>query len=259
VTINIAPADFMAFLLAFIRATAWLAFAPPFANRAIPSQLKIGLAGGLALYVAPHWAATDGTALAGLDTAGFMGQVVLQVVTGVALGFLLSLLLGAVSSAGSLIDLVGGLGSAQAFDPLSDIVSTITSRFYDLIATTLLFATGGYLLVIRGFLTSFQVNALSGQGLSSMSSVLTHDLGLFFAATVEIAAPILGVMFLTDMALGLLTRAAPQLNVMQLGFSIKLMLTFLVVGAALPLLPGTVSSLVDHALRDGLGLLGLGG
>jgi flagellar biosynthetic protein FliR len=91
----------------------------------------------------------------------------------------------------------------------------------------------------------------------ALGNALTSEIGFFFLASVEIAAPLFGVMFLAYVTLGLLTRTAPQLNVMSLGFAINVALSLVVVTACLPLLPGAVSTLLDRAVRDALGLVGV--
>ena len=79
----------------------------------------------------------------------------------------------------------------------------------------------------------------------------TKGVPTFFTAAIEIAAPLLAALFLAEISLGLLSRAAPQLNVFVLGFPLKILLTLLLAGLALPLLPDAVSSLLEHTLRAG--------
>ena len=87
--------------------------------------------------------------------------------------------------------------------------------------------------------------------LGATSAELLDALGLFFLSALEIAAPLLGALFLTEVALGLLSKAAPQMNVFTLGFPIKILLTLLLAGLALPLLPDAVDGLVGAATRSG--------
>ena len=256
-TASVAPGVLVAFLLALVRATSWLAFAPPFNSPSIPARVKVGIAAALAVAVAPHIDPAGGGAGLPVSTAGFVGSVVLQALTGVALGYLTGLLFSAVAAAGSLIDLVAGLNLTSAVDPLGLEQQPIIGRSFNLIATTLLFALNAHLLLIRGFITSFDAVPLSGPSLAVLERTVVGDVGLFFLSAVEIAAPLGAVLFLTDVSLGLLSRAAPQLNVFNLGFAVKVLLVLLLAGTTLPLLPGAVSTLVDHSIRDGLGLLGI--
>ncbi len=253
--VQLGAAGLFAFLLALARASAWLAFAPPFSTSAIPAVVKFGLAAALALAVSAQFAGVAGTA--SLITASFIGDVVAQVATGAALGFVTSIFMSVLSSAGALMDVSSGLSAAQSFNPLSGTVNPVTANTYTLLGTTLLFSTQGYLLVVKGFLTSFQAVGLTAGPAGLLGPALVSEVGFFFLAAVEMAAPLIAAMFLAYVALGLLTRAAPQLNVMALGFGINIALGFVVVTACLPLLPGAVSTLVDRSVRDGLGLLGV--
>lgn len=237
------------FMLALVRASAWLVLVPPFGTRAIPVQVKIGLAAGLSLPVASKLAA-DAPAP---EVVPLVGAIVLQVGIGVALGFLVYLFFAAVQAAGELIDVFGGFTVAPAYDPLSNAQSSTFGRFYQLLATTLLFAVDGHLLLVRGFLTSFDAVS-ANPTLDDFSEGFIDAFGTFFLAAIEIAAPLLGVLFLSEVALGLLSKAAPQMNVFLVGFPVKIILTLALVGLALPLMPGAVSSLIEGAIKAGSGL-----
>ena len=253
--IALAPQTLTGFLLVFVRAIAWIVVAPPFSMRAIPIQVKLGLAGALAV------AANPGLGPEGvpLESVPLIGAVLMQVAIGLILGFLTMMLISAVQAAGDMIDLFGGFSISAAFNPLNDSSSGVFGRFYNLLAMTLLFAINGHLLLIRGFLTSFDAVPLSGIALTDMSGVFLETIGQFLIAAIEIAAPLLAVLFLAEIGLGLLSRAAPQMNVFALGFSLKILITLGLAGLALPILPGAVSSLLENVLRTGTtALRGLG-
>ena len=246
-TIDLAPETLTAFLLAMVRAIAWIIVAPPFSTRAIPIQVKIGLAAALALAVGPGLQALS----VPIETAPLIGAVVTQVAVGLMLGFLTMLLISAVQAAGEMIDMFGGFSISSAFDPMSQSSAGIFGRFYNLLAITLLFAINGHLLLIRGFYTSFEAVPLSGIPMMNLSGVFTDTLGRFAIAALEIAAPLLAVLFLAEVALGLLSRAAPQMNVFALGFSLKILVTLGLAGLAIPILPGAITSLAETAVRTG--------
>ena len=237
------------FLLALVRASAWLVLVPPFGTRAIPAQVKIGLAAGLSLPVAGK----IGEQAPAPEVVPLIGAIVVQVAVGVALGFMVYLFFAAVQAAGELIDVFGGFTVAPAYDPLSNAQSSTFGRFYQLLATTLLFAINGHLLLVRGFLTSYDAVPASPT-LDDFSSGFIDAFGSFFLAAIEIAAPLLAALFLAEVALGLLSKAAPQMNVFMVGFPVKIILCLALVGLALPLLPNTVTSLVENAIRAGNGL-----
>jgi len=264
VSIELPAASFLVFMFAVVRATAWLSFAPPFSSGAIPSLVRFGLAAALGLAVTPQLAAAPagggmpfGTVVMALGTGAFISEMVVQVVVGSLLGFMTSIFLSVLMGAGSLTDATSGLSAATAFDPISGQVNPVTANTYNQIATTLLFATGGDLVIVKGFMTSFQAVGLSSRAMGLIGPALMSEIGYFFEASLEIAAPVMACMFLAYVAMGLLTRSAPQLNVMSLGFGINIALAFVVIAACLPLMPGAVNTLVDHVVADTLGLLGI--
>ncbi|MGE3621568.1 MAG: flagellar biosynthetic protein FliR [Acidimicrobiia bacterium] len=251
-TVHASPEVISGYLLALVRAGAWVAVSPPFGTRVVPAQVKAGFAAALALALGPRVAEAG----VPLEVGPLLTAAVLQVVVGLALGFVGVVLVSAVQAAGSLVDLGSGLGMAQVLDPMSGSVVSVFGRFYQLLATTLLFATGGHLVLVRGFMASFDAAPLTTLSLAGVSDLLTRDLGTLMLAAVQLAAPILGALFLAEVALGLLARAAPNMNVFLLGMPVKILIAFAVTGLALVLLPGAVDGLVSRAVRQGLGLVG---
>ena len=251
-TISIDSQLLVGFVLAMARAAAWISIAPPFGVRYIPVRVKVGFAAALALALGPRLAEQA----VPLETGPLIGAMLLQVAAGAALGFLAYLLFAAFQTAGSIIDLFGAFSISQALDPVSGVQTSVFGRFYSLIASVLLFATGGHLILVRGFLTSFEALPVDGFRSEHIADVLTHDLGMFFVSAIEIAAPLVAALFLTDVALGLLSRAAPEMNVFMLGLPIKVFVTISLVSLAIPILPNIVSDVTDTAVRHGIGLGG---
>lgn len=260
---QVAAGTFFVFMFAVVRASAWLNFVPPFSSGTIPVVVRTGLAAALAIAVTPQLAAVHAgsgaplsSAVTSMSTGIFVSGLVVQAVIGSLLGFITSLLLSVLSAAGSLTDITSGLSASTTFDPISGTANPVTANTFNVIMTTLLFASGGDLLIVKGFMTSFQAVGLSSKAVSLIGPALMSEVAYFFVAAVEIAAPVLGCMFLAYVALGLLTRSAPQLNVMSLGFALNIALALVVVTVCLPLLPGVLNTLVERAIADTLGLLG---
>jgi flagellar biosynthetic protein FliR len=247
VNLNVDPTWLLAFFLAFIRALAWLVVVPPFSNRQIvPRMALVGVAGGLGILAVPQIAHTH----IPTDTAGLIGAIVLQIFTGAALGLSVLVLLSAITAAGSMVDLFGGLNLPPAVDPLSENQTPMIGQFYEQVGMVLLFVTNGELLLVRGFETSFGAAGLTLSSSATASNVLTADLATFFTATLEIAAPLIVVLFTVQISLAMLSKAAPQINVWILGFPIQAMLSLVFVAIGIKVLPGYVNSLVSRALQD---------
>jgi flagellar biosynthetic protein FliR len=235
-----------AFLMALIRATAWLSISPPFNGRTVPVRVKAALAFALALAVAPR---VDGARIP-LDTAGFLGTVLLQVGIGLTLGFLCLALFSAVQAAGSLIDLFGGFTIDTAYDPLANAQSSVFGRIHQLLAVTLLFAIDGHLMLVRGFMATFEVAGAERLAWNDLARLITDDLGRFMLAAAELAGPLVAVLFISEVALGMLSKAAPAMNVFQLGFPLKIIVTLVLSAAVLVLMPDAIAGLLDLILRN---------
>lgn len=237
-------------MLASVRVAGFLVIAPPFAHRGVPGQVKAMLAVALGLVMAARVGApgADAALPSTSDTGAFVVALVLQVVVGTGLGFLVALIFAAVQAAGSLIDLFGGFQLAQAFDPMTNANTGPFGKLYQLAAIVLLFASDGYQLVLGGLARSFDAVPLdAGLRLAGFADTLTHDFTQMFLAAMQVAGPLIVVLFLADVGLGLLTRVAPALNAFALGFPLKILITLTLVVFAFVALPQLVSSLAGRA------------
>src|ERR1700683_2362603 len=143
---------------------------PPFGNRAVmPTIVTIGLAMSLALVAAPHVAGSN----VPLTLPALIGAVAVQVLTGATLGFLVSVLLSAVTAAGSLADLFGGVVLPPAVDPLSVNQTPALGQFYEQVAIVLLFAGNGELIIVDGFLRSFSSVGLTLDSTGEIARMVT--------------------------------------------------------------------------------------
>ncbi|AMM31432.1 hypothetical protein SA2016_0742 [Sinomonas atrocyanea] len=240
-----------AVMLAAVRMTAFLFIAPPFSHNAFPARIKAMLGVGLGLAVSARAAAGRQP----LDTAGFVTGLVLELVTGLALGFLVYLVFAALQAAGSLIDLSGGFQLAQGYDPQSMVNGAQFTRLVQMAALALLFSSDGYQVVLAGLTGSVTAIPLGG-GLDlakPVAAMVTAASGMFVSA-VQIAGPLMAVLFLADVGLGLLTRVAPALNAFQMGFPLKVLITLGLSGVMFLALPRVVSALAEQAASLLLGV-----
>lgn len=233
-------------VLAAVRITAFIVIAPPFSYGAIPMRVKAMLAIGLSLAM--------GTGVSGgyepLGTAEFFGALTVQLLTGALLGFFVMACFAAVQAAGSLVDVFGGFQLAQAFDPHSQVNGAQFTRLFHFTALVLLVASGGYQLILAGFARSFQAVPIDGLfAVEDPARLLVHAVSQLVLSAVQIAGPLVLVLFLADAGLGLITRVAPALNAFAMGFPVKILLTLLLAGVVYAVLPSIVSALGTDALR----------
>jgi len=235
-------------MLASVRVAGFLVVAPPFSAKGMPGMAKVALSLAIGAAVAPRLAPLPED-----STGSFVGAVVLQAVVGLALGFGVQLVLMAVQVAGSFLDQFGGFMMGQAYDPLSQTQVSQMGKLYTFLATALLFASDGYQIVLQGLVRTFDVLPL-GVTLdpARLAERLTDSMGSMFAGALQIAGPLVIVLFLTDIGLGLLTKVAPALNAFAMGFPLKILITLVMVGFALL----AMDSVVRGLARDGVDFMG---
>ncbi|WP_346727609.1 flagellar biosynthetic protein FliR [Mobiluncus mulieris] len=238
-----------AFMLASIRATAFLVFCPPFSNRAFSGRIKAMLGAGLGLACMQRIGPVA-------QTDFFVVECVIQVFIGFSMALMVRIILAAIQMAGSLLDLEGGFAMAQAFDPLTMTNQATFGRVYELTAMALLFTTNGYQLLIMGLARSFTAMPPGMMfDMSNYAERLVYRFAELTMSALEIAGPLLLVLFLTDMGMGLLTKVAPAMNAFTLGFPLKIMVTAFFAPAIMVVLPQLVVKLVDVAVKSWTGVI----
>ena len=235
-----------AFVLVLARTSAWVMAAPVLSAKGVAGPGRLALAVALAAFVTPLVPASD----VPTQMQGYVAAAVAQIAVGLVLGLLTQLLFAAFEVAGTLADLSGGFSFASVLDPLTGQPGAGFSRLFTLCFTAVFFATDVYAAVLGGFVRSFDavpladLPALSAATPAALGSAVTQVL----ASGLQIAAPLLGVLFLTDVALGLATRFAPQANALSLALPVKTLVSLLAAGATLALLPTHVFGLVEPAV-----------
>ena len=219
----------------FIRVLALVQTAPIFGHRAVPQRAKIGLALMVTLLIAPLTTAHP------VDAFSAEGLLLLlqQIIIGASLGFGLRAIFAAFEMAGDLIGLQMGLGFASFLDPQRNAPSPLLSTFLMLSAMLVFLATDGHLTLLMTLGESFQVLPIAPEPLSGLDWIRLAGLGtIVFSAGVQIALPVLAAVLALNIALGFLSRSAPQLNIFSLGFAITLLAGLLLMWLALGVMAG---------------------
>jgi flagellar biosynthetic protein FliR len=244
-----------AFVLVLARTSTWVVAAPVFSARGLSSVGRLALAVSLSVFLAPLVA--SGRTLP-TDVAPFAGLVLGQVLVGLILGWATGLLLHAFEAAGTAIDTASGLSVGALLDPVSGTPAAVFARLTNLVFLALLFATNAHHALIEGFAGSFRAVPIDRFPVLGETGVLdaAHAVTGILLAALEIGAPVLGALFLTEVALALTSRFVPQANVFAVGLPVKVLVALLAVGSALVFFPTRLTGLLDSALRTGAGFLG---
>ncbi len=216
----------------FFRIGAMLAVAPLFSARYVPVRIRLGLAVALTVVVAPTLAAFP-------SVDPFSGEGFLiafqQVLTGLLMGLAVRLVFTVFELAGQIVAQHMALHFASLVDPNSGVQVPMLSQFYLLLATLSFLTLNGHLLCIQVLAESFTVLpvGVEGMGREGLWSLVLQG-GWIFSAAVLFALPVVAALLIVNLAFGVMTRAAPQLNIFAVGFPITLILGFALMLVTLP-------------------------
>ena len=252
--ITIASADLNAMIAAFIfplaRILALLAAAPPFNNAALSGQIRLIIGLAVTLAVAPALPAATN-----IDPASGTGLLILaqQMLVGLAMGFALRLVFAAIDMAGTLIGTQIGLGFATAYDPQGTSQTPVVSEFVGILALLIFLAIDGHLMIIATLMQSFAAIPIdvsaTAHGLDPISwRNLAAAGGTVFSSGVFLALPLLVTLLIVNVALGVLGRVAPQLNLIVIGFPVTIALGFAALLAGLNYLAAPLQQLFEYGL-----------
>ncbi len=251
--ISVTTAEIHALLAAFIwplsRILALITTAPVLGNPSLPVQVKLGLALLVTILVAPTL-----DSLPQIDPGSGIGLLILmqQVIIGIAIGFSMRIVFVAVEMTGEIVGLQMGLGFATMIDPMSSGQIPLIGRFLGLIASLAFIAIDGHLIMIALVVQSFQTLPIGTVGVaSSMFSDIAIWGREIFLFGLQLSLPVLAALLITNLALGILSRAAPQLNIFAVGFPLTLTVGLLVLALSIPYF----TPLLEQLIQDGFGMM----
>lgn len=237
------------YLWPFIRIGACLMVAPLFSGSMVPPRLRIVIAGALTVVVAPLLPAPP--AVTPFSAQGLV-ITVQQMVIGVAIGFVLQICFDALAMGGQLLANTMGLSFAFNVDPLRGTGTPVLGQFYSLMATLTFVALNGHLAIIQALVDGFQSLPVgtSGLGTEGLWRVALWGTQLFRGALM-VALPGLAALLVVNLAFGVVSRAAPTLNLFAIGFPVTLICGLLIVLAGLPAVQSGFVALIG----EGFGLI----
>jgi flagellar biosynthetic protein FliR len=241
------------FILVLARVTPLFFIAPLFSSAMVPPRVRAIVAVAIAIGLTPI--AMHGQHIPG-DAVALAGLVVEGLLVGLGFAFSLAVLLAAIESAGSLIDVISGFSYGSLINPMNGETSAVISRFYSLVGTLIFLVIGGDAWTLRGLDRTFELVPLTrGPVLKSLLGGSEHVFVTVFTSALEIAAPVLVALLITDVAFGVVSRVVPQLNVFAVGFPTKVAVTLLVVGASLPFFANWINEQLSVSVGAALGAL----
>ncbi len=238
------------FFWPLVRVAAMVGIAPVFGANMVPVRVRLALALALTLLVLPVV-----PAITPVDSLSAQGVLVAaqQLVIGLAMGFALRLVFASLTLAGQTIATSMGLGLASTIDSQNGVQVPVVSQFYIMLMTLVFLGVNGHLVLIEMLARSFTTLPVAVDGLTrnGLWQLVVWG-GEMFAGAVLIALPVVSSVLLLNISLGVITRAAPQLNIFAVGFPLTILIGFTIVWVALP----SVVPYFEQLTRDSFALIG---
>lgn len=234
--INFTSMQLEAWLAAFIfplaRILALVASAPVIGNKQVPIRVKVGFAMLVTFLIAPTLSIPPD-----IEASSGPGLFILlqQILVGLAMGFAMRLVFTAIDMAGDIMGMQMGLGFASFYDPLNFTNTQVIAQFLGMLAALAFLSMNGHLYMLSTLAESFQAFPIS-TNIPSAHAMQTLALwgGSIFAHALRLSLPLIAALLITNLALGILTRSAPQLNIFAIGFPITLVVGFATLMLSLP-------------------------
>jgi flagellar biosynthetic protein FliR len=244
------------FILVLARVSPLFLLAPPFASTMVPMRARAVIATAIAIGLAP-------LALHGQQIPSDMLKItelaLKEIVIGLGFALAIACLFAAVDTAGSLIDSQIGLSFGSLINPVDNTQSGSMSQLYSMVGILVFIAIDGEAWVIRGLARTYElVPMLAQPSLSKLTAGATNAFVAIFGSALEVAAPVLLALILTDVAFGVVSRVVPQLNIFAVGFPIKIIVGLLIVAAALPFMGNWFYGQLQNSVETGLSGIGVG-
>lgn len=221
------------FLLIFARITGIFSTAPIFGSRNVPVVVKAGLSLVLSYILFPL-VFTDKTVIPE-SVLGYFLVVIGEFLIGLIIGFSASLVFSAIQMAGQLLDMQIGFGIVNILDPQSGQQLPLVGNFKYILALLVFLATNSHHMLLAALFSSFKLVPVTGVTFqSNLTELIVNMVGGTFTIAMKISFPVLLSLLLTDVALGILARTMPQMNIFVVGIPGKIIIGLFVLSLALP-------------------------
>lgn len=223
------------FLLIFVRITAFMVTVPFFSGRQVPVTYKIGFSVVLSVLC---FGMVKEPIIHSMPLGTTVLLILKEFLVGIVLGMVGTILLYSVQLAGTIMDIQIGFSMASLFDPTFGTNTQLTGRLHNILAILVLLSTNGHHLLIQGILASFDWISIQATVPAlidgRLSTFLLECLKQMFMIGFMIAAPIIGTLFVVDIAVGIIARTVPQMNIFAVAPPLKILIYFFIYLFILP-------------------------
>ena len=230
----------------FLRVSGFMLIAPILGSAYIPAMIKVLIAFVITIFIFPLIEVPIG-----IDPLSIPGVLIAiqQLLIGMTIGFIVQFVFNAIIIAGENIALTMGLGFAQLTDPVNGITIPIVSQTLTVIASLYFLALNGHIALVNVLINSFEYFTFSSVlSLDAINSIL-HWAGRMFIGAVLISIPAVTALLIVNIAMGLMTRVAPQMNIFSVGFPVTMMLGFIFILLSIPVVMNVFHSMLDDSFQ----------
>lgn len=253
--LQLPPHGLAVFLLVLVRASAIFLTSPVFGNSMVPVRVKIALSGLIALILTPML--MEVPVKADIDSIwGIVPAVLAELMLGVLIGLLAQFFFVAIQFAGQVVGLQMGFGMASVFDPHFGASVSVTGQFYMLVGILVFLLLDGHhwiLVAMQKSFTTIPLGSFTFDG-PALDTLLRASNDLFWVALM-LMAPVLGVLVLGEVAMAIVARIMPQMNVFVAAFPVKIALGVVTMALSFPLLVGFLESETERTFAGILAFL----
>ncbi|MHB1125907.1 MAG: flagellar biosynthetic protein FliR [Bacillota bacterium] len=250
--LDVAQVEIMLLILA--RMASFMVTSPIFALGGIPALVKIGLSAILTIILYPM---VGDQVVVPQNILSLAMVLIGEALVGLALGFVASLAFHGIRIAGEMLDLQIGFSMATLLDPLTHASATLVGQFLYMWGILLFLIINGHHSLLVALARSYQIIPVAGASYQGqLTEEVVHIFVGTFAMAFRVAAPFLAVLIISDLALGLIARTVPQLNVFMLGMPVKVVLALGGLSVAYPLLAIAMAGIFSQMEKDLITVLG---
>lgn len=240
----------ISFFLVLARVGPLFVIAPLFSSKMVPVRARGVAAVALAIGISPIALTDVKVPTDALSLAGLVGK---EALVGLAFAFTIAVLFAAISIAGSFLDTLIGFSYGGLVDPVNGNQTAVLAQVYALVGVMVFIAIGGDTWMIQGLAKTYDLVGLTEMpAIGTLVGGAQHTFATIFVSAVELAAPVLIALIITDAAFGVVSRVMPQLNVFAVGFPAKILVGFLIVAASLPFVAGWIGNELQQSVMQAL-------
>jgi flagellar biosynthetic protein FliR len=232
-------------LIPLVRILGFVAIAPFFGNQAISMPIKVAMGILIAMMIAPA-----APAMPTVDLLSLRGILIIaeQMIIGLAIGLMMQVIFSAIEMAGQISGMTMGFGFATNYDPQSAGTTIVISQLMGILALLVFLSMNGHLIMIAGLLESFYAFPVTAEPRMIDGMTIAIWGTKLFSIALQLSLPIVATLLITNLALGILTKSSPQLNIFGIGFPITLCVGFVVIMLMLP----TMAAPYQYILEQGM-------